>query len=81
MSGFYGGKRCVITKVLRHVEWSHLLDAALESSNTHVSRSFIISCTMILKMRLLACRNGYPQIASESISPTRQRGAGKYCAM
>jgi len=36
MKNFYGGKRCVITKVLHSVQWSHTLEA-LEPSNMRLS--------------------------------------------
>ena len=70
MTNFYGGKRCVISLMRTYVEWSHTLDAALESSNECVSQSLILSCAMTLKMYLLAFKNAYAQTASGSISPT-----------
>jgi len=36
MREFYSGKRCVIDNMLPHVDWSHILDAALESLAMHV---------------------------------------------
>jgi len=48
MNMFYGGKRCVITKTLNNVQWGHMLDAALTSSNRIVSQTLIGSCTMMM---------------------------------
>ncbi|KAK2462053.1 hypothetical protein APHAL10511_006516 [Amanita phalloides] len=36
MRAFYGGKCCVITQNTTGIQWSHMLDAALESSNTRL---------------------------------------------
>jgi hypothetical protein len=53
MISFYGGKRCVIQRMLTAVEWSYILDPSNEISE-RVSQYFIISSAMTpLKMRLL----------------------------
>lgn len=36
MEAFYGGKKCVITKLSRNVEWSHMFEADLDVSNRRV---------------------------------------------
>ncbi|KAF8334439.1 hypothetical protein F5887DRAFT_1273589 [Amanita rubescens] len=41
MTNFYGGKRCVISLMRTWVEWSHTLDAALESSDERLSQMFM----------------------------------------
>jgi len=40
MIKFYGGKRCVITNKVKAIEWCHILDGAIESSNPRVSSLF-----------------------------------------
>jgi hypothetical protein len=36
LRGFYGGKKCVVTRNTDSVQWAHILDAALDVSNPHV---------------------------------------------
>ena len=42
MSKFYGGKRCVIQRMLNVVEWAHILDTSIGSLNGCVSQSHYI---------------------------------------
>ena len=57
MFEFYGGKRCVIQRSQSAVEFAHVLDAALESSNLQVESIFLISFSVADQMCLLAFCN------------------------
>ena len=41
MSQFYGGKRCIVRRLLEAPDWAHMLDAALLPSNERVCQSLI----------------------------------------
>ena len=39
MTAFYQGKKCVVTRNQEVADWAHMLDAALETSNTRVRQA------------------------------------------
>ena len=48
MLEFYGSKKCIISKSTNSVQWAHIMDAALGTSDAHVISFLIFSSIAML---------------------------------
>ena len=56
MMDFYDGKTCVLSRNRLAVQWAHMLDAVLSTSNLRVRHTFHLqlSSMLALKMQLIS---------------------------